>query len=313
MPPSDTIFVTFGDSWTLGHGTQYNSGMSEDEYTRALDIKDQQDELSFRGQISTQFGMSNINFSSAGSSNQRQFRLAKEFFTSNKFKKLQDAGKQFLVFWALTTTARNEFFLTECRQYINFRYNYLDTHPFKNHALPKAVISYSYDHLNEVNVISQEISFWNSWFKMAGIKNLWADTFEHNPYYSMVFDQTHKESYINVSGPDWPHWEKFLARDFQNVSSNILEEISMLAPIFKEHVDNPQHVDNFILEHPSTRDLYSNLLRYNNMEVLDIPWKSDTRLVQLGILNPYTKHPTKLGQKQLAELINPYINQALSH
>lgn len=313
MNSSDIIFVTLGDSWTLGHGTQYVPGMSEDEFTQSLKITDQQDDLSFRGILSKKYNMLNINLSFVGSSNQRQFRLAKEFFTSTRFKKLQDEGKQFLVFWALTTTARNEFFLLDCGRYVNFRYNYLDTHHYKNHPLPKAFIAYSYDHLNEINLISQEISFWNSWFKMSGIKNLWADTFEHNPYYSMTFSQTHKETYMNIAGPGWPQWERFLKRDFANVSNEILEEISAEDTIFKDHVTNTQQVENFVLDHPTTRDLYSNLLRFNNQPVLDIPWKENTELVKMGILNPYTKHPTTLGQKQLAELINPYINQALSH
>ena len=84
--------ITFGDSWVFGIGAEYQKGMSRDEYSK---IEFNDSVKSWRGLLSKQHTLKNINFSHGGSSNQMQFRMASEFYIKNNVKKhlSKNAGK----------------------------------------------------------------------------------------------------------------------------------------------------------------------------------------------------------------------------
>ena len=70
--------VTFGCSWTYGIGSAYVDGIPQEQYHK---IK-KDDTNSFRKILCERHNFSNVNFSVGGSSNQKQFRLATEYFLS---------------------------------------------------------------------------------------------------------------------------------------------------------------------------------------------------------------------------------------
>jgi len=167
--------LTFGCSWTAGIGSCYTEGMSEEELRQSAWDNSINDRLSFRGLLSQKYNLVNKNWSEGGSSNQRQFRLAKLFFSSDEFKLLQKEFDQILVLWGITSTARNEMFSIEDNGLTNFFYK--DSMP-----LAKMLMMYSYNHQHEVDQLAIEMHHWDIFFKNLNISNLWFDTFNHHDY-----------------------------------------------------------------------------------------------------------------------------------
>jgi hypothetical protein len=94
-----TLLITFGCSWTYGVGVNYSPGMNLSTFKKTAWDKSLCDKLSFRGILSSNLGLDNINFSHGGASNQRQFRLAKKFFVSAEFAQLKKKYKNIIVLW----------------------------------------------------------------------------------------------------------------------------------------------------------------------------------------------------------------------
>ena len=96
--------ITFGCSWTKGIGITYEKGMSEEEFKKGGLFRTNHNlmnQYSFRGILSKRLGFENINHASGGSSNQRQERLATEYFNTHS---LEDT----VVLWGITSIVRNE-------------------------------------------------------------------------------------------------------------------------------------------------------------------------------------------------------------
>jgi hypothetical protein len=172
------LFITFGCSWTWGVGAGYVPDLGSKDSQEYRDIawnEDIANNYSFRGILCKKYNFVNKNFAEPGSSNQRQFRLAKLFFTSLEFKRLQADFDQIIVLWALTATDRNELYLVNKKGFSNFTYS---------NGTPegKAIVAYFYDHGNEVMQLETEMAFWNDYFKSKNISNLWVDTFNHHTY-----------------------------------------------------------------------------------------------------------------------------------
>lgn len=170
------LLITFGCSWTFGVGAGYTSNMQTQEYKDIAWNKTINDNLSYRGILSKEFQFDNISFAGGGSSNQRQFRLAKEFFVSDKFSELKQNYESICVLWAITSTARNEMFSLETGNLENFKY---ETSELK---LSKMMLTLSYEHDYEVTSLNREMLFWNDYFLNKKIRNLWLDTFNHHNY-----------------------------------------------------------------------------------------------------------------------------------
>ena len=111
------ILHTYGCSWTEGVGVSYKPKMSREEYQTVW--KQNCDQNSFRTLISDYLGSEHINFAQAGSSNQKQFRLARDFFINQSF----DRYDKIIVLWGITSTARSEMFDSQKKQYENFFYH----------------------------------------------------------------------------------------------------------------------------------------------------------------------------------------------
>jgi hypothetical protein len=214
------LLITFGCSWTFGVSVGYTSGMSDAELRKIWTNRDLADKYSFRGILTKKYDFTNINFSLPGSSNQKQFRIAKAFFNSNQFKNIQSKFDQIVVLWGITSTARNEMFIVKEQILKNFFYNsstLLD--PFI-----KSMVKFSYDHAHEVFSLATDMAHWNMFFNNLGIKNLWFDTFNHHDYTTsspgiLEFSQ----QYNVMAGPDWPSWNQYLTKQFHIKTSPQIE------------------------------------------------------------------------------------------
>lgn len=175
---NNTVLITFGCSWTFGVGVNYQIGMTKEEFEKSAWDQKICDQLSWRGQLCQRFGLTNINFSSAGSSNQRQFRLAQEFFPSVEFKQLQTTFDRVIVLWGITSTARNEIYSTKDQSLINVFYH-------QETDISKFLLLNCYSHSHEVLELYKKMIFWDHYFSLLNIENYWFDTLNtHN--YSML-------------------------------------------------------------------------------------------------------------------------------
>jgi hypothetical protein len=172
-----TILVTFGCSWTYGVGVGYRLGMTEDDYEKISHDIDICSDRSFRGILSNRHNLQNINFAQGGSSNQQQFRLLKNFLSSNQFQQLTSNGTKIIILHGITSTARNEMYFNERKSLVNFKYD--DVYLKKWTSF---IIKHFYNHDNEVARLAEEMKFMNQYYASAGINNLWFDTFNHHQY-----------------------------------------------------------------------------------------------------------------------------------
>ena len=156
--------VTFGCSWTKGIGVHYTKGMSREEYEKGTKNpveKELRDQLSFRIHLAERLGAENINFSTGGSSNQRQERLATEYFNTN-------SPEDTVVLWGITSTKRNE--LPIDGELKNFMYGSKDDRIRYYHE-------HFYDEKTELHRLSHSMIHWNRFFEANNIPNLWFQTF----------------------------------------------------------------------------------------------------------------------------------------
>lgn len=184
------LLVTFGCSWVWGAGCflppekDLNNGEGFDaemyENFRSNFAEKLVEIHSFRARLAKKHGYENRNFSGQGSSNQRNFRLAEEYFNTDDYKNYDKV----IVLWGITSTARGEF-------YHNNHPDHKPHHRNKNLSIQYAnrhrdICNFMreryYDHDVEVKKLGQKIKHWDNYFKMLGIKNYWFDTFNHHDY-----------------------------------------------------------------------------------------------------------------------------------
>jgi hypothetical protein len=175
------------------------------------------DRLSFRGLLSARFQFDNLNFSIGGSSNQAQFRMAKEYFGSKLFQQHQQQYKKIKVIWGITSTSRNEFYFNKAGTRQNFFYS-------KASMISKLMLIDHYDHDHEVEQLSFDIRFWNLFFEKNNVDIIWVDTFNHHDYPDPDTEILGKD-YQFVAGDSWPSWHDYLYHS-ELVDSVILQEIN---------------------------------------------------------------------------------------
>lgn len=264
-------FITLGCSWTWGAGVGYTDGMEAKDFKNIVFNKELADKYSFRSLLAEQHGYKNVNFSIFKSSNKKQFRLARNFFSSDLFSKLKNNAEDIIVLWGITSTGRNEVFSSENNEYINFLLNHSDHFEFgqAEEKISKFFLENVYDHQHEIFELAQEMAHWNNYFKLLGIKNYWFDSFNHHDYK------------INSPGDG------------------------------KDYINNT-NIENFAIVHDYARDLMSQLLITSNVDKFDSKYHSSTwlldtdranLLVEKGLVNPFSFHPTKIGNKRIAEMM----------
>lgn len=303
-----TVLITMGCSWTYGSYVGYEYRMTRDELDTTQLDPDISNKLSFRGLLSKKYNLTNKNFSITSSSNQKQFRLAKEFFSSAEFNQYQRDFDKIIVLWGITSTARNELWAVESNDLVNFFYNNKLDH---GKELIKYLGKFYYNHENEVALLATEMRHWNTFFQSLNIDNFWFDTFNHHDYHcpGPRIDKF-KKLYNSCRGPSWPLWENFSRNEF-SVDQNIFDEsmdktrwpwVELFHPL----------IDRLIYADKKPRDLMSILAINNGLEVPDADYTKKIKyLIDCGILNPYTKHPTKRGHKQIAEILSEFVEPVI--
>jgi len=177
----DTILLTFGCSWTFGEGSGYEDWMNEKEYEKIRENEKICYENGWRKRVIEHFDIDHINFGEPGSSNDRQFRLAKQFFASKKFEEIYTSYKKIIVLWGITATNRYDFWCKDTNRYEKILLNNseIDVKKYNQYEdhLGLMLKKLSYDHHIRINELEVEIIFWNQYFKLLKIKNFWFDTF----------------------------------------------------------------------------------------------------------------------------------------
>lgn len=232
--------ITFGCSWTYGIGVGYTDGMSEKEYELICTNKELDDRYSFRGLLSSELNLENLNFSEGGSSNQKQFRLAREYFTSKDFDSTNK--NEIIVLWCITSTARNELWSNLTEDYNNFKY---DVHPSK---LSMILLKETYDHNQEVKTLTENMILWNRFFESYGIKNIWVDTFNTHKYIRPI--------------------------------PNLLENGDLMTQMSDGITSDSYHMSSWVDD--------DKRIQY---------------LINKGLINPISLHPTKLGHQKIVEIL----------
>jgi len=199
------LLITFGCSWTYGVAAGYNTAYfvdNQNDYkSKAEEIKatfwdsDLNVPYSYRSLLCKKYNLKNINFSESGSSNQTQFRLAEKFFESKEFFDIQKKYKDGIyVSWAITSTARAEFFINKLNKFETIFYNSSRTRKYPPIVKLSLLLATEFYNLEqEVEILNIRMKHWNTYFEGLGIKNIWIDTFNHHDYlyppYNLVFKE----------------------------------------------------------------------------------------------------------------------------
>lgn len=253
------LLITAGCSWTYGVGAGYESNMTAEEY----DIIRMDNEIcsrdSFRGIISRKYGFETLNFSAGGSSNQRQFRLLKEFFI-NDADDILKSHENILVLHGITSIYRNEIFIKKYDKLIDILY----TDP-KSIKYSHFIVDNFFNENNELKLLANEIQFFSKYYDSMGIKYLWFDTFNHHEYLVDI-----KNLMFSDDKP----------RDLLSKLVSIWHD--------KSTIDNKYHHSTWALD-------------TNRISLL----------IEKGIINPISKHPTKKGHELIANFFSEYIEQLI--
>ena len=168
------MLVTFGDSWVYGVGAGYSSEnpVTEKVYKEKR-VSEEYLNCSFRILLAKKLSIKNTNFSSQGSSNQKQFRLASEYFLRDK-----NVIKNSIVLWGITSVYRNEFFDTIKNNYDNFLVPAINRDLVLSEILSVRYMSKEV----EIEKLYYNMELFNHYFKSVGIKNYWYNIFNDHEY-----------------------------------------------------------------------------------------------------------------------------------
>ena len=199
--------ITFGCSWTKGVGVPYEKGMSKEEYLEVRSssnrnnpyiqlmgaenlgdpIWDQMNKYSFRGILSERLNMQNINYASGGSSNQRQERLATEYFNTHSFEDT-------VVLWGITSITRNELTINGKRENFHLGGNELNEYQ-------RYYIDHFYDQETEIERLGNAMIHWNKFFEGHNIPNLWFQTFNTYKFPQKIDRLVPRDLLTNLTRP----------------------------------------------------------------------------------------------------------------
>ena len=262
--------ITFGCSWTKGCGVGYEKGMNLREYDNVVSNKEICDKHSFRGVLSKRWGCDNINYGCTGSSNMRQFRHALEHFKSKPKRKT-------IVLWAITSIFRHEVW---CNKRMK-----------KKIPQGKGYSNILYGHAHNLftPISIKQDPFW---------KNAHVDVNEHLEYHFDVDNE------IQVLCNQMDHWNLF----FESIG---VENYWM--DTFNHH-DYPRKISRMLFNDKPKRDLLSMLVKNYSDDTYhksQYDPKDSQRIYEakeIGLVNPFSLHPTKEAHVMIANFIDEEIN-----
>ena len=175
---NNNILITFGCSWTFGVGATYMTGMSLEQFERYAWDEYYITKYTFRKLISDQLGCEHVNFSYGSSSNQKQFRLAREFFLTKDKRWFENHNVT--VLWGLTSLYRTEYFNTINNKYDNFLLTVPTEKDWKD--LSRILLEKYFNEDVELENLSLQMKMFDIFFAHKGIKNYWFNTFNPHQY-----------------------------------------------------------------------------------------------------------------------------------
>ena len=305
----DKLLLIFGCSWAYGKYINLKSGEKKPDVTKLPSFFQEEAQLAnshaYRSLIAKHFQMSQKVFAEGGSSNQRQFRLASQYFLGPDKSKINNAKlyahtyqqirdeswpsieefkfsgelddrilqeiiaqeptfkifqkdlRKKYVLWFITSTARTEFFDSQTQQYKN------EFLTWANDDLTKMIAARSYDHTNEVQVLSHLMTLWNSYFQSNNITNIWIDTFNHHNYPIEI------KNYIKLDPQ----------------ASDIMSNMCIRSG-YREFKNDEFHISGHAIDDSRSKFLVEN-----------------------GYLNSQTLHPTLKGHQLIADILIPVIEK----
>lgn len=318
---NNKLLITFGCSWTYGVGVSYTPGMTEEQYNQNAWNNDIADRDSFRGIISKKYNYKNKNFSEGGSSNQQQFRLAKQYFSSREFLNDKKTYNKIIVLWGITSIYRNELYSNKENKLVNYIYNNTENSLFQKKFIDE-YFKNVFNNEDALRELSLDILFWDSFFSSQGVENYWFDTFNHHDYIIPFENITSaKQNYQSAAGKDWPSWEHYKKNKLdEHIPSNVYEEIHN-SKLFHwaKYKKNFLGFNNIIDYDKNPRDIASYLAKANGLELSKNTnsqyhysnWKVDTTQIEylknIGLVNPISLHPTKEAHQKIAEYFSSKI------
>lgn len=297
------LFVFFGCSWTYGKYLNWQQFVDSPEKFD-LETEYQQAELySYRSRIAQHFNADQLNFSEGGSSNDRQFRFAEEFFLSvynthdlknieNNYNNVKDASwpsidqltpeqilecinhRVFVPSPRRLEILKNYYkditvvwFITSFSRKELFNVN---TQDYENQFLTvdnnfSRFFHKYYTTDNEIKNISAKMLLWNSWFDQNNIKNVWVDTFNHNNWSAEISNRL----------------------DFGSKYSDLMSNMCINSNLSTANFSG-YHTSEWLADENRSQDL-----------------------VQAGYLNSKTLHPTQSGHELIANLVIPRLEKVI--
>lgn len=302
-----SLLITFGCSWTYGIGLSWHPGISAEEFESSRWLPEICDRLSFRGILAGRYDLDALNFSQGASSNQTQFRLARDYFGSLLFEQHQRQYEKILVVWGITSTARNEVYHVDSKMRSSFLYS-------DQTALAKIMVTDHYDHAHEVEQLAKDILFWNKFFASNGIDNIWFDTFNHHDYPE---DAKIQQDYESLAGPNWPTWHDYVFNT-DKIDPAIMSEINDTSRwnfgLHRSVAGRFLHAT----QHP--RDILSCLAADHGWKPTTdqyhlSDWNEDSDrikvLLKQGLVNPITLHPTAQAHELISTMFVPWFDRVL--
>ena len=223
---------TFGDSWTYGVGLGYNDNQTEKEYFDSAHDKTFTAK-SYRQLLADSLGYENVNFAEPGSSNQTQFRKAREYFLNNK-------QEQPIVLWGLTSVYRIEVYDIDNKEY---RSVHLPSTTGSNKTFSKIYATKYFDEEKATEELYQNVRMFNIMFTHYGIKNYWYNIFNEHSFsgniHNILFDG---QSLLSILSDDREPNDNYHKSNWNDVDRKIkkAEEMKLVNP-FSKHPTELAH------------------------------------------------------------------------
>jgi len=255
------LLISFGCSWTYGMGANYISGMTKKDFENVFENEYQIEPLIFRKIISNKLDRVHINFSDIGSSNQRQFRLAREFFLTKDQEWFDQ--HDVIVLWGLTSLYRNEFYSTKIKDYYSLFLTYpqrcilRSTDNEEQRSFSKILLQRYFKEEVELKKLSEDMTLFNNFFEYKKITNYWFNTFNPHTYphkfHNLLFEGN---DLLSILINDYTTNDKYHISDWDDTDLKITKakEHKLVNP-FSGHPTRVGHkiIADRILQHISTR------------------------------------------------------------
>lgn len=294
---SDKLFVFFGCSWTYGKFITFpNTDASLAEESELAD------QLAFRSLITKHFNADQKNFSEGGSSNGKQFRLASEYFygtnrsITNRINLIAPIyNKLRLPNWPTIeeikkTSSLPDYIIDEFTNiHQQSQLEFLRKDSRKKFVIWFITSTARYEFFNATKRMFENFMLASHESDLS--KVISADYYDH----------THELEVLANSMKLWNSY--FKLNNIQNVWIDTFN-----------HHDYPIDIENRVTFNSKYSDIMSNLaiqsgLEFDAADSHQSIWVADdirsTYLVDLGLLNKKTIHPTIEGHREIANLLIP--------